>query len=222
MFLLLLLLLPLSHPFSTPTPVPWASLITRRRNLAIISHPDSGKTTMTEHLLLHGGSLQNAGAVRAKGDQRRTASDFMAMEVDRGISISATCMSFDYTPPGTSTETTMNIVDTPGHADFSEDTYRALSAADNALMLVDGGKGVEGQTRKLFKVCRLRRLPIFTFINKMDRPAIDPMKVMDEIEGEFGLETWPVTWPVGDGDRFKGLVDRLGRKVHLYQKSGKR
>jgi peptide chain release factor 3 len=167
--------------------------INRRRNLAIISHPDSGKTTMTEKLLLYGGALQQAGAVRQKAEQRSTASDFMEMEKERGISISSTVMNFDYKGKR------VNILDTPGHADFSEDTYRALAAADNAVMLLDAAKGLEPQTRKLFEVCRMRNLPLFTFVNKMDRPALSPYEIMDQIEEEFGLETHPILWPIGDG-----------------------
>ncbi|KAL7467655.1 hypothetical protein ACHAXS_007898 [Conticribra weissflogii] len=187
--------------------------INRRRNLAIISHPDSGKTTMTEKLLLYGGALQQAGAVRMKGGQRGTASDFMEMEKERGISISATVMSFDYNTLH------VNILDTPGHADFSEDTYRALAAADNAVMLLDAAKGLEPQTRKLFEVCRMRGLPMFTFCNKMDRPALSPYDIMDQIETEFGLETYPILWPIGDGERFKGVLDRMDNVVHLFDKA---
>lgn len=190
--------------------------IDRRRNLAIISHPDSGKTTMTEKLLLYGGAIQQAGAVRMKAEQRGTASDFMEMEKERGISISSTVMNFDYEG------LRVNILDTPGHQDFSEDTYRALAAADNAVMLLDAAKGLEPQTRKLFEVCRLRNLPLFTFVNKMDRPALTPYDIMDQIEQEFGLETHPVLWPIGDGDRFKGVLDRLENVVHLYEKAVKR
>lgn len=146
--------------------------INRRRNLAIISHPDSGKTTMTEKLLLYGGALQQAGAVRQKAEQRATKSDFMEMEQERGISISSTVMNFDYG------DYAIRLMDTPGHEDFSEDTYRALAAADNALMLLDGAKGLEPQTRKLFEVCRMRNLPLFTFVNKMDRPALTPYEIM--------------------------------------------
>lgn len=186
--------------------------IDRRRNLAIISHPDSGKTTMTEKLLLYGGAIQQAGAVRQKAQQRGTASDFMEMEKERGISISSTVMNFDYN------SLRINILDTPGHEDFSEDTYRALAAADNALMLLDGAKGLEPQTRKLFEVCRLRNLPIFTFVNKLDRPALSPYEIIDQIQDEFGLETHPILWPIGDGDRFKGVLDRMTNIVHLYQK----
>ena len=169
--------------------------IDRRRNLAIISHPDSGKTTMTEKLLLYGGALQQAGAVRQKAEQRATQSDFMEMEQQRGISISSTVMNFDYN------DMRVNILDTPGHQDFSEDTYRALAAADNAVMLLDAAKGLEPQTRKLFEVCRMRQLPLFTFCNKMDRPALTPYEIMDQIESEFNLESYPVLWPIGDGDR---------------------
>lgn len=190
--------------------------IDRRRNLAIISHPDSGKTTMTEKLLLYGGALQQAGAVRQKAEQRATASDFMQMEQERGISISSTVMNFEYGGYG------IRLMDTPGHNDFSEDTYRALAAADNALMLLDAAKGLEPQTRKLFAVCRLRGLPLFTFVNKMDRPALSPYQIMDQIEAEFGLETHPVFWPIGDGDRFKGVLDRTDNTVLLYTKAEKR
>jgi peptide chain release factor 3 len=190
--------------------------INRRRNLAIISHPDSGKTTMTEKLLLYGGALQQAGAVRQKAEQRATASDFMAMEQERGISISSTVMNFDYSG------LRVNILDTPGHQDFSEDTYRALAAADNAVMLLDAAKGLEPQTRKLFEVCRMRHLPLFTFVNKMDRPALTPYEIMDQIEAEFGLETHPIMWPIGDGERFKGVLDRTTNIVHIYQKSVQR
>ena len=190
--------------------------ITRRRNLAIISHPDSGKTTMTEKLLLYGGALQQAGAVRQKAEQRATASDFMEMEQERGISISSTVMNFDYNG------LRVNILDTPGHQDFSEDTYRALAAADNAVMLLDAAKGLEPQTRKLFEVCRMRNLPLFTFVNKMDRPAMSPYEILDQIEEEFGLEMHPVLWPIGDGDRFKGVLDRTTNIVHIYKKAEKR
>jgi len=190
-----------------------ATEIDRRRNLAIISHPDSGKTTMTEKLLLYGGALQQAGAVRQKAQQRATQSDFMEMEQERGISISSTVMNFEYKGFG------IRLMDTPGHNDFSEDTYRALAAADNALMLMDAAKGLEPQTRKLFEVCRLRGLPIFTFCNKMDRPALSPYELMDQIESEFGLETYPVFWPIGDGEQFKGVLDRMTNTVHLYTKA---
>lgn len=191
--------------------------INRRKNLAIISHPDSGKTTMTEKLLLYGGALQQAGAVRSKRDkQRSTQSDFMEIEQERGISISSTVMNFEYGQYG------IRLMDTPGHEDFSEDTYRALAAADNALMLLDGAKGLEPQTRKLFEVCRLRQLPLFTFVNKLDRPSLSPFEIMDQLEREFGLDAHPVLWPIGDGERFKGVLDRATGIVHLYQKAAQR
>eukprot|EP00527_Entomoneis_sp_CCMP2396_P003265 CAMPEP_0198143718 /NCGR_PEP_ID=MMETSP1443-20131203/9825_1 /TAXON_ID=186043 /ORGANISM="Entomoneis sp., Strain CCMP2396" /LENGTH=597 /DNA_ID=CAMNT_0043806997 /DNA_START=59 /DNA_END=1849 /DNA_ORIENTATION=+ len=200
-----------SSSFKAPQPE-----IDRRRNLAIISHPDSGKTTMTEKLLLYGGAVQQAGAVRQKAEQRATRSDFMEMEQERGISISSTVMNFEYNNFG------IRLMDTPGHQDFSEDTYRALAAADNALMLLDGAKGLEPQTRKLFEVCRLRRLPLFTFVNKLDRPALTPYEIIDQIEEEFGLEIHPVLWPIGDGDRFKGVLDRMDNTVHLYKRASQR
>jgi peptide chain release factor 3 len=190
--------------------------IDRRRNLAIISHPDSGKTTMTEKLLLYGGALQQAGAVRQKAQQRGTASDFMEIEMERGISISSTVMNFEYDGCA------IRLMDTPGHQDFSEDTYRALAAADNALLLIDAAKGLEPQTRKLFEVCRLRNLPVFTFANKLDRPALSPYEIMDQIEKEFQLEMCPIFWPIGDGDRFKGVLDRTTQTVHVYQKAQQR
>jgi peptide chain release factor 3 len=204
-----------SEAATTSTSAPQTE-IDRRRNLAIISHPDSGKTTMTEKLLLYGGALQQAGAVRQKAEQRATQSDFMEMEKERGISISSTVMNFDYLG------FRMNILDTPGHQDFSEDTYRALAAADNAIMLLDAAKGLEPQTRKLFEVCRMRGLPLFSFCNKMDRPALSPYELMDQIQEEFNLESFPVLWPIGDGDRFKGVLDRMEEVVHLYQKPTKR
>lgn len=190
--------------------------IERRRNLAIISHPDSGKTTMTEKLLLYGGALQQAGAVRMKGEQRATQSDFMEMEKARGISISSTVMTFDYN------KLRINILDTPGHQDFSEDTYRALAAADNAVMLLDAAKGLEPQTRKLFEVVRMRALPLFTFVNKMDRPSMSPYEIMDQIEKEFGLATYPILWPIGDGERFKGVLDRMNNVVHLFDRGDRK
>ena len=157
-----------------------------------------------------------AGAVRQKGEQRSTQSDFMEMERARGISISATVMTFDYDA------LRINILDTPGHQDFSEDTYRALAAADNAVMLLDAAKGLEPQTRKLFEVCRMRSLPLFTFVNKMDRPALSPYTIMDQIESEFGLATYPILWPIGDGIRFKGVLDRMTNIVHLFDRGDKR
>jgi len=190
-----------------------AEAVARRRNFAIISHPDAGKTTLTEKLLLYGGAIQQAGAVKAKGEQRKVTSDWMELEKQRGISITSTVLQFDYSGR------TINLLDTPGHQDFSEDTYRTLAAADNAVMLEDAAKGLEPQTRKLFEVCRMRRIPIFTFINKMDRPGREPLELLDEIEKELGLACWPVNWPIGSGDRFRGVVDRRSREVVLFERA---
>jgi peptide chain release factor 3 len=187
--------------------------VARRRNFAIISHPDAGKTTLTEKLLLYGGAIQQAGAVKAKGEQRKVTSDWMELEKQRGISITSTVLQFDYSG------STVNLLDTPGHQDFSEDTYRTLAAADNAVMLEDAAKGLEPQTRKLFEVCRMRRIPIFTFINKMDRPGREPLELIDEIEKELGLACWPVNWPIGSGDRFRGVIDRRSHKVILFERA---
>jgi peptide chain release factor 3 len=184
-----------------------------RRNFAIISHPDAGKTTLTEKLLLYGGAIHEAGSVKARRDQRAATSDWMEMEKQRGISITSTVMQFNYK------DFMINLLDTPGHKDFSEDTYRTLAAADNAVMLIDAGKGLEPQTRKLFEVCKLRGLPIFTFANKMDRPCRSPLELMDEIEQELGLSVYLVNYPIGGGDRFKGVFDRHTRKIHLFERS---
>ncbi|MFM2429543.1 MAG: hypothetical protein RLZZ511_756 [Cyanobacteriota bacterium] len=184
-----------------------------RRNFAIISHPDAGKTTLTEKLLLYGGAIHEAGSVKARRDQRNATSDWMEMEKQRGISITSTVLQFNYK------DFTINLLDTPGHKDFSEDTYRTLAAADNAVMLIDAGKGLEPQTRKLFEVCKLRGLPIFTFANKMDRPCRSPLELMDEIEQELGLQVYLVNYPIGGGDRFKGVFDRHSRKIHLFERS---
>ena len=190
-----------------------AEAVARRRNFAIISHPDAGKTTLTEKLLLYGGAIQQAGAVKAKGEQRKVTSDWMELEKQRGISITSTVLQFDYAG------SMINLLDTPGHQDFSEDTYRTLAAADNAVMLEDAAKGLEPQTRKLFEVCRMRRIPIFTFINKMDRPGREPLALIDEIEKELGLTCWPVNWPIGSGDRFRGVIDRRSREVILFERA---
>ena len=198
---------------STVTTGDLAAAVARRRNFAIISHPDAGKTTLTEKLLLYGGAIQQAGAVKAKGEQRKVTSDWMEIEKQRGISITSTVLQFDYSGR------TINLLDTPGHQDFSEDTYRTLAAADNAVMLEDAAKGLEPQTRKLFEVCRLRQIPIFTFINKMDRPGREPLDLLDEIEKELGLACWPVNWPIGGGDRFQGVIDRRGREVVLFERA---
>jgi peptide chain release factor 3 len=173
----------------------------RRRTFAIISHPDAGKTTLTENLLLAGGAIRAAGAVRARGEQRRTRSDWMKIERERGISVSASAMTFDYAG------LMFNLLDTPGHEDFSEDTYRTLTAADAAVMVLDAAKGIEPQTLKLFEVCRLRDIPIITFINKMDREAQDPFALLDEIASKLALDPAPLYWPAGSGARFKGAID---------------
>jgi peptide chain release factor 3 len=178
----------------------------RRRTFAIISHPDAGKTTLTENLLLAGGAIRAAGAVRARGEQRRTRSDWMKIERERGISVSASVMTFDHAG------LMFNLLDTPGHEDFSEDTYRTLTAADAAVMVLDAAKGIEPQTLKLFEVCRLRDIPIVTFINKMDREAQDPFALLDEIAAKLALDPAPLYWPAGSGARFKGVLDlRHGR-----------
>jgi peptide chain release factor 3 len=188
-----------------PLPIPKSPLPRDRRTFAIISHPDAGKTTLTEKFLLFGGAIQMAGQVRAKGEARRTRSDFMQMEKDRGISVSASAMSFDY---GTYR---FNLVDTPGHSDFSEDTYRTLTAVDAAVMVIDGAKGVESQTRKLFEVCRLRDLPILTFCNKMDRESRDTFEIIDEIQENLAIDVTPASWPIGVGARFPRLLRHPAR-----------
>jgi peptide chain release factor 3 len=187
--------------------------VENRRNFAIISHPDAGKTTLTEKLLLYGGAIHEAGAVKARRAQRKATSDWMAMEQQRGISITSTVLQFEYR------NCQINLLDTPGHQDFSEDTYRTLAAADNAVMLIDAAKGLEPQTRKLFEVCKLRGIPIFTFINKLDRPGREPLELLDQIEQELGLQTFAVNWPIGMGDRFKGVFDREKEQIHLFERS---
>ena len=187
--------------------------VSKRRNFAIISHPDAGKTTLTEKLLLYGGAIQQAGAVKARGEQRKVTSDWMEIEKQRGISITSTVLQFAYK------EKTINLLDTPGHQDFSEDTYRTLAAADNAVMLEDAAKGLEPQTRKLFEVCRMRQIPIFTFINKMDRPGQEPLELLDEIESELGLSTFAVNWPIGSGELFRGVVERATKEVVLFSRA---
>jgi peptide chain release factor 3 len=187
--------------------------VERRRNFAIISHPDAGKTTLTEKLLLYGGAIHEAGAVKARRAQRKATSDWMAMEQQRGISITSTVLQFEYQG------CQINLLDTPGHQDFSEDTYRTLAAADNAVMLIDAAKGLEPQTRKLFEVCKMRGIPIFTFVNKLDRPGREPLELLDEIEQELELQTYAVNWPIGMGDRFKGIFDRTQQQIHLFERS---
>jgi peptide chain release factor 3 len=187
--------------------------IARRRTFAIISHPDAGKTTLTEKFLLFGGAIQMAGQVRAKGEARRTRSDFMKIEADRGISVSASAMSFDFGPYR------FNLVDTPGHSDFSEDTYRTLTAVDAAVMVIDGAKGVESQTRKLFEVCRLRDLPILTFCNKMDRESRDTFDIIDEIQENLAIDVTPASWPIGVGRDFIGAYDLLHDRLEIMDRA---
>jgi peptide chain release factor 3 len=186
--------------------------IARRRTFAIISHPDAGKTTLTEKFLLYGNAIHLAGAVTARKNQRATASDWMELEKQRGISISSTVLQFDYTGFA------VNLLDTPGHKDFSEDTYRVLTAVDAALMVIDAAKGVEAQTRKLFEVCRRRGIPIFTFMNKCDRPTRNPLELLDELENVLGLQSSPVVWPLGNGPSFRGVFDRRTRAVNLFER----
>ena len=184
--------------------------IERRRTFAIISHPDAGKTTLTEKLLLYGGAIQSAGSVKGKQSDRHAVSDWMELEKQRGISVTSSVMQFEYNGY------CINILDTPGHQDFSEDTYRTLMAADSAVMVIDAAKGIEPQTRKLFHVCAKRGIPIFTFINKMDREARDPFDLLDELEREFGIGTYPMNWPISCGVTFKGVFDRRARCIHTF------
>ncbi|MBL8018229.1 MAG: peptide chain release factor 3 [Leptospirales bacterium] len=186
--------------------------ISRRRTFAIIAHPDAGKTTLTEKLLLYGGAIQLAGHVRARKDRRKTRSDWMTMEQDRGISITTAALQFEYGG------FRLNLLDTPGHEDFSEDTYRTLMAADCAIMLLDGSKGVEPQTIKLFRVCRERGIPIITFMNKMDLPAKDPFGLLDEVEKTLGIAAVPLFWPLGSGKDFHGVYDLVEQQVHRYER----
>lgn len=190
-----------------------ADEIDRRRTFAIISHPDAGKTTLTEKLLLYGGAIHLAGSVTARKNQNSTASDWMEMEKERGISVSSTVLQFEYDGA------CVNLLDTPGHHDFSEDTYRVLSAVDSAVMVIDAGKGIEAQTLKLFEVCRKRGVPIFVFINKMDRPSRPPLELIDELERVLGLPPVPLNWPLGDGPRFRGIFDREKNAVNLFERT---
>ena len=184
--------------------------IERRRTFAIISHPDAGKTTLTEKLLLYGGAIQMAGSVKGKATARHAVSDWMELEKQRGISITSSVMQFEYEGY------CINILDTPGHQDFSEDTYRTLMAADSAVMVIDAAKGIEPQTRKLFKICAMRHIPIFTFINKLDREARSPYDLMEELEHEFGIGTYPMNWPIGCGQDFKGVYDREKQAILAF------
>lgn len=191
--------------------------INRRRTFAIISHPDAGKTTLTEKFLLYGGAIAQAGVVKGKKNSRAATSDWMEIEKQRGISVTSSVMQFQYNG------FCINILDTPGHQDFSEDTYRTLMAADSAVMVIDGAKGVEPQTRKLFKVCAMRHIPIFTFINKMDREAKDPFDLLDEVERELGIETYAMNWPIGSGKDFQGVYDREKEELIFFSgNSGKK
>lgn len=189
--------------------------IEKRRTFAIISHPDAGKTTLTEKFLLYGGQINLAGSVKGKATARHAVSDWMEIEKQRGISVTSSVLQFEYGG------FCINILDTPGHQDFSEDTYRTLMAADSAVMVIDGSKGVEAQTRKLFKVCVMRHIPIFTFINKMDRDALDSFDLVDDIEKELGIEVCPVNWPIGSGKNFKGVYDRNTKKVMTFSDTQK-
>ncbi len=189
--------------------------IEKRRTFAIISHPDAGKTTLTEKFLLYGGAINLAGSVKGKATARHAVSDWMEIEKERGISVTSSVLQFNYGGY------CINILDTPGHQDFSEDTYRTLMAADSAVMVIDASKGVEAQTRKLFKVCTMRHIPIFTFINKMDREALDTFELLDDIENELGIATCPVNWPIGSGKEFRGVYDRESGKVELFSETHK-
>lgn len=192
---------------------PLLAEVLRRKTFAIISHPDAGKTTLTEKLLLYGGAIHLAGAVKAKKGRAGTVSDWMTMERERGISITSSVLQFPY--KGFS----INLLDTPGHADFSEDTYRTLHAADAAVMLLDAAKGVEAQTKKLFRVCHRRRMPIFTFVNKMDRPGRDPFDLIGEVENVLGIGSYPVTWPLFRGAEFRGVYHRLEKRIYLFRRN---
>src|SRR5467141_2310636 len=198
----------------SPSRSPLATEVERRLTFAIISHPDAGKTTLTEKLLLFGGAIKLAGQVRAKRDRRTTRSDWMAIERERGISVVTSVMTFEYGGR------VFNLLDTPGHEDFSEDTYRTLTAVDSAVMVIDAAKGIEARTRKLFEVCRLRDIPIITFINKMDRESRDTFDLMDEIEKTLALDTTPMTWPVGRGRDFLGTYDVANGGVRLLEGGG--
>ena len=188
--------------------------IRKRRTFAIISHPDAGKTTLTEKFLLYGGAINLAGSVKGKKTAKHAVSDWMEIEKERGISVTSSVLQFNYDGY------CINILDTPGHQDFSEDTYRTLMAADSAVMVIDASKGVEAQTRKLFKVCVMRHIPIFTFVNKMDRESRNPFDLMEQIESELGIQTYPVNWPIGSGKEFKGVYDRDKKHIISFEASG--
>src|SRR5690606_7602392 len=207
---------PLPFPLFCPPMSSSAAVTARianRRTFAIISHPDAGKTTLTEKLLLYGGALHPAGPVQAGRAARHPPSDWMALERERGISVTSSVMQFEYQGYK------VNLLDTPGHADFSEDTYRTLVAADSAVMLLDNRRGVEERTRQLFDVCKLRRMPIFTFVNKCDRPGGNPLQLISDVEADLGIAIHPVTWPVHTGAGFVGVADRHRREVLLFDRA---
>jgi len=193
--------------------MPYTEQVAQRRTFAIISHPDAGKTTLTEKLLLYGGALNLAGSVAAKKQQRQATSDWMALEKQRGISITSTVLNFSFQG------IQVNLLDTPGHQDFSEDTYRTLIAADSVIMLLDNAKGVERQTKKLYRVCERRGIPVVTFINKLDRPGREPLELLDEVEQLFGVKTCAFNWPIGMGDYFRGVYDRRGKALHFFERT---
>src|SRR5690554_1382540 len=184
--------------------------IKKRNTFAIIAHPDAGKTTLTEKFLLFGGAIQEAGAVKNNKINKGATSDFMEIERQRGISVATSVLSFEYK------DKLVNLLDTPGHKDFSEDTYRVLTAVDSAMMVIDSAKGVEAQTEKLMEVCRMRNTPIITFINKLDREGMDPLDIMADIENKLQVECVPMTWPIGVGKRFRGVYDRYRRQIQLF------
>jgi peptide chain release factor 3 len=187
--------------------------VAKRRTFAIISHPDAGKTTLTEKLLLYSGMIQTAGMVKGRKGRKAATSDWMAMEQERGISITSSAMQFTYK------ETIINVLDTPGHEDFSEDTYRTLTAADCAIMVIDASKGVEKQTRKLFEVCRFRKIPVLTFINKMDMPGREPLDLMNEVENVLSIHSYAMNWPIGTGKEFQGVVDQATNDCIFFAKT---
>ena len=189
--------------------------ILKRRTFGIISHPDAGKTTLTEKLLLFGGAINVAGAIKAKKASRHATSDFMEIEKQRGISVATSVMGFIYQ------NIKINLLDTPGHEDFCEDTYRTLTAVDSAVMVIDSSKGVEKQTYKLLEVCRMRQTPIMTFLNKLDREGIEPIELMDEIEEKLNIKVCPMSWPIGMGKRFKGVYDLYAKKIVFFQTTPK-
>src|SRR6186997_2458252 len=203
---------PAQHPIASLSPEAPRE-IARRRTFAIISHPDAGKTTLTEKFLLYGGAVQLAGSVTARKNQSATTSDWMELEKQRGISVSSTVLQFEYGG------CVVNLLDTPGHKDFSEDTYRVLTAVDAAVMVIDAGKGIEAQTLKLFEVCRRRGVPIFTFMIKLDRPARPPLELLDELERVLGIHALPLNWPLGSGSDFRGVYDRQTSEVHLFERT---